>query len=187
MRARWRIYIYIYILLLGTAEAPHDIVSAQRLLQNYGTPKCHIGDMITWPQCNTRSAQGSSLIAPQLTCPSHNAFITELRCTKPPCTQGAMVPPPPCMDTGPGPGGPGPLRAQYLWGNSEQLASILNAFYVEHASCRLVSETATTLHTVQLQGRPRFAKWHSGIMKIVRGLVGSKLLGKHTQDIAAVC
>ena len=69
------------------------------------------------------------------------------------------------------------MRAQYLWGNSEQLASILNAFYVEHASCRVVSETATTLHTMQLQGRPRFAKWHLGIMKIVRGLVVSKLLG----------
>ena len=99
---------------------------------------------------------------------------------------GLPGPPPPHRDPGPGPEGPWALRLQYLAVNLEQLGSNLNAFYVELASCRGVSEAASAPHTVGLQGRARFAKCHSGIVYVVRGLVTLRLFCKHTQDIEEV-
>ena len=67
----------------------------------------------------------------------------------------------PChLAPGPGPEGPGALRSQYLWGNSELLGSNLNVFYVELASCRGVSEGICSSNILQLQGRAKFVKWH---------------------------
>ena len=56
---------------------------------------------------------------------------------------GFLTPLPP-RGPGPGPGGPWAMRLPNLWGNSEVLGSNLNALYEELASCRGVSETATT-------------------------------------------
>ena len=39
---------------------------------------------------------------------------------------------------------------------------------------------------VNFEGHARFAKWHSEIMKVVRGFVTIRLLGQHTQDIEEV-
>ena len=46
--------VQIHELLLDAFIAPHDIVSAQGLLMNYGNPKCHFIDNDTQHKCDTR-------------------------------------------------------------------------------------------------------------------------------------
>ena len=58
--------------------------------------------------------------------------------------KGLPGPPPSSRAPVPGPVGPWALRLQYLAGNSELLGSELNGCYEELASCRGVSEAATT-------------------------------------------
>jgi hypothetical protein len=99
------------------------------------------------------------------------------------------VPAPPSSpwDPGPGPGGPGPLRPEYLASNFKQHCRSLSAFYWELTSCRGVSEAAAAYKTLDLQGHIWLAKWHLEFTKVVRRFVVVQCLGTNTQDIEEVC
>ena len=56
-------------------------------------------------------------------------------------------------------------------------------------NCRVLAHTllgSRDCIPVELQGRSRFPKWHSEIMKVVRSVVTLRLLCKHMQDIEEV-
>ena len=170
------IYIYIYIMnVCFFSSLPNTAYNIQctRCLMNFAKPKHHLQIISHMPECTTRAAQGSWVLAWELCSSEHNAFNSNKTCTKIEFYYVTARSVKRFWDhkTGQRPVWPwAPNTSRVLLSNFEDL----QMQYVKNniVLMRILFVLRGCI-PVELQGPARFAKLHSEIMNVVRMSVDS--------------